>query len=318
MIFPLVSIITPSYNQAAYLEQTLRSVLEQSYPRIEYLVADGGSNDGSLEIIRRYADRLAWWVSEPDRGQADGINKGLQRAQGEIVAWLNSDDLYRPGAIAQAVEFFRVNPSIGLAYSDVESIDAAGERINIMRYGDWGLEDLLHFKIIGQPGVFMRREVLEQAGLLDLSYQYLLDHQLWLRIANLAPMEHARGVRWAAARFHPQAKNMALGARFGEEAYRIACWLESDPDFAAVARSNRRKMWAGAHRLNAFYALDAGLPGKALQDYWKAAWQSPGVALADWRRILYALFSPLGLEGLRTAYLERRKQRLAGRATSEK
>lgn len=306
---PTVSIITPSFNQAAYLEQTLDSVLSQSYPHVEYLVADGGSTDGSRAILERYADRLAWWVSEPDHGQAEAINKGLQRASGEIVAWINSDDVYTPGAIAQAVEMFRVNPQAGMVFSDVNAIDASGERINVMRYGAWGLNELMRFKIIGQPGVFMRRSVLLEAGPLDLSYHFLLDHHLWLRMARLAPLAYAQGVRWASARFHEQAKNVAQAARFGQEAYRIADWLESDAHFSALAAPQRRAIWAGAHRLNAFYLLDGGQPGAALQAYARAFGQMPAAVLPDWRRILFAAASPLGLNGLRSAYLRRRKER---------
>ncbi|HZU87535.1 MAG TPA: glycosyltransferase family 2 protein, partial [Anaerolineaceae bacterium] len=122
---PLVSIVTPSYNQARYLEATLRSVLEQDYPNLEYIVVDGGSTDGSREIIQKYASRLAWWVSEKDRGQTDAINKGFSRAHGEILAWLNSDDTYQPGAIRQAVEALQNHPRAGMVYADTNFIDAA-------------------------------------------------------------------------------------------------------------------------------------------------------------------------------------------------
>ena len=107
---PLVSIITPSFNQASFLEQTLLSVLEQDYPNIEYWVIDGGSTDNSLEIIKKYEHRMAGWVSEKDRGQADGVNKGFAKATGQIIGWLNSDDLYYPGAIAGAVEAIQQHP----------------------------------------------------------------------------------------------------------------------------------------------------------------------------------------------------------------
>ncbi|HTX79640.1 MAG TPA: glycosyltransferase family 2 protein, partial [Longilinea sp.] len=119
----LVSIVTPSFNQARFLERTIRSVLEQTDADIEYLVVDGGSTDGSVEIIQKYADRLAWWVSEKDKGQTDAINKGFSHAHGEILAWLNSDDTYEPHAISEAVAFLQAHPDTGMVYGDANFID---------------------------------------------------------------------------------------------------------------------------------------------------------------------------------------------------
>jgi len=299
---PLVSVITPSFNQAAYLEQTICSVLEQDYPRLEYWVIDGGSTDGSLEIIQKYAHDLAGWVSETDRGQADAINKGFQRASGEIIAWLNSDDIYYPGAVSAAVAAFKSNPHAGLVFSDVDSIDETGKTFNRMCYGDWGLADLMAFKIIGQAGVFMQRSAFEQAGMLDIDYHFLLDHHLWLRIGLVAALAYVPGEPWAAARFHAAAKNVALAAKFGEEAYRLAAWMEDSPEFSLLMSPIQRRVWAGAHRLNAFYLLDGNQPRAALSAYWKGLLQYPPTVLQDWHRILYALLSPLGLGGLRKAY----------------
>ncbi len=307
--FPLVSIITPSYNQAAFLEQTIQSVLGQDYPNLEYLIVDGGSTDGSVEMIHKYAGKLAWWISEKDRGTADGINKGLKRAKGEIVAWLNSDDIYLPGALTQAVQALRTFSDAGMVFSDVFSIDADGKRFNLMRYGDWGLSELIRFRIIGQPGVFIRRSALEAAGWLDESYHYLFDHHLWLRIGLSGSIRYIPGARWAAARYHPGAKNVAQAAAFGAEAYRILEWMESAPDFQPHLAGIRRQARAGAHRLNAFYLLDGGQPRAALRAYWRGLLQYPPAVLLDWRRILYALFSPLGLERIRRAYLRRRARK---------
>jgi glycosyltransferase involved in cell wall biosynthesis len=299
---PLVSIITPSYNQAEFLEQTIQSVLLQDYAPIEYIVIDGSSSDGSLEIIHRYADRLAWWLSEPDRGQAEAINKGFQRARGEIVAWINSDDIYLPGAIAGAVAALEANPALGMVYSDAITIDSHGRPLNRLTFGDWGLAELAAFRIICQPTVFMRRTALEQAGFLEPTYHFMLDHHLWLRLARMAPIQHISQT-WAAARNHPGAKNVKQASGFCLETQRVLEWILSQPDLGSrkrrsasrfASRSNGRKIFAGAYRLQARYYLDAGQPAPALRYYARALLNNPAFAMKHWHRMLYAVISLLG------------------------
>jgi glycosyltransferase involved in cell wall biosynthesis len=298
---PLVSIVTPSYNQVQFLEKTMLSVLGQDYPRLEYLVADGGSTDGCVATIEKYASRLAWWVSEKDRGQADAINKGLQRARGEIVAWLNSDDLYEPGAVSAAVAALQANPEAGMVYADAHSIDAAGRPFNLMRARQYDLVDLLSFNIICQPTVFMRREVLERAGFLDEAYHMLLDHQLWIRMVRQASVVYVPQ-RWAEARFHEGAKNLAQAPCFGQEAYAVLAWAQTQPDLAELMVQHKRRIWASAHRFNARYVLDGGQSWTALKSYGRSFVLSPAIALVEWHRIFYAVLSLLGFGRLRNLY----------------
>ena len=297
-----VTIVTPSFNQAHYLEQTIRSVLEQGYPRLEYFVMDGASTDGSLEIIRQYASQLTGWVSEEDRGQADAINKGLQRADGEIVAWLNSDDYYLPGALACAVETFRQHPEAGLVYGNVLSVDAQSQPFNLQTFQPFGLADLMAFRIISQPGVFMRRAVLEQAGLLDVSYHMLLDHHLWLRMARLAPMVYVPKTL-AAARYHTEAKNLARTPEFGQEAHRIAAWMQTDSRFSDAFQRDEKRIRGGEHRFDAFYLLEGGQYKATLKAYAKAFSYSPPVVLRELHRVIFAILALLGLGRLRGLYM---------------
>lgn len=307
---PRISIVTPSFNQAAYLEQTLRSVIEQAYPDLEYIVIDGASSDGSVEIIRRYERHLKYWVSEPDHGQAEAVNKGLAQASGEIIGWLNSDDYYLPGALQAAARAFQERPDCGLIYGDVLAVDGAGVVINELRYKQWTLEDLMSFNIIGQPTVFLRRSVLEQAGWLDARFHFLLDHQLWLRMAQLAPIRYVPE-RWAAARFHAEAKNVAQAASFGQEAYAIVAWMQTQPALVVPYRRLRRRIWAGAHRINAHYLAEGGQPAAALAAYGRSFLASPALALRDWRRILLTILSLFGVRWLRPVFLRMRQSRYA-------
>lgn len=308
---PLVSIVTPSFNQAAFLEDAIRSVLAQDYPAIEYLVVDGGSTDGSVEIIRRYAPRLAWWISEADRGQAEAIGKGLERARGEIVAWLNSDDLYLPGAVGQAVAALQAHPQAGLVYGNALTIDGQGRPINRLVFPEWGLEELASFRVICQPAVFARRAALEGVGGLDRTYHYLMDHQAWLRIATIAPLIH-RPAFWAAARFHPAAKNVARAAEFGGEVFRILEWMGSQPELAPLVARKRRKVLAGARRLNARYLLEGGLYSPALRAYGGALLAGPLYTLRHAHRILYAALCALGAGRLAAWFRARQQARQQG------
>ena len=299
---PLVSIITPSFNQAEFIEETINSVLSQDYPNIEYLIVDGGSTDGTVETIRKYADRLAWWVSEPDEGQSDAINKGIKRAKGEIIAWLNSDDIYLAGTIKKAVSALTADPELGMVYADQNSITANGKVFNTIRYKQFELVDLLAMQIIGQPTAFMRRGILKKAGELSKDYSYLMDHHLWIRMFKQAGCKYVPNV-WASARFHSGAKNVGMAEGFVEDAQKILSFVEDNNELKRLIKENRRYITAGQQTFCAHYWLDSGKPGKALKSYWKAFTSKPGMALKHWKRIMFSFFELIGFKFLRrTAY----------------
>ncbi len=219
---PLVTIVTPSFNQARFLEETIRSVLAQDYPYIEYIVIDGGSTDGSVEIIKTYADRLAWWVSEPDRGQTDAINKGFSRAKGEILAWLNSDDTYQPGAVSAAVQYLNAHPAIGMVYANANFIDEQGRVIGRFPAARTDYRRLRQGYVhIPQQASFFRASLWRQVGPLDPSFFFAMDYDLWVRIARLTPLAYLPDQTWANFRLHGRSKTMAANDRCWPEMVRI-------------------------------------------------------------------------------------------------
>ena len=218
---PLVSIVTPSFNQARYLENTIRSVLDQDYPNIEYIIMDGGSADGSKEIIRRFSERLAGWVSEKDRGQTDAINKGFARAKGEILAWLNSDDTYQPHAIAEAVGYLRDRPEVGLVYGDANFIDENGRVIGRFPAAQTDYRRLRQGYVhIPQQAAFWRASLWRKVAPLDPSFYFAMDYDLWVRLAALAPLQYTPRL-WANFRLHSQGKTIRADARCWDEMLKV-------------------------------------------------------------------------------------------------
>jgi glycosyltransferase involved in cell wall biosynthesis len=206
MTDPVVSIITPSYNQAEFLEETIQSVLVQDYPRIEYIVIDGGSTDGSLDIIKRYTDHLAAWLSEPDAGQTEAINKGFNRATGDIFAWINSDDVYEPGAVCEVVEYFRSNPAVGLVYGRANYIDTTGEVTGHFPAAETDYKRLLQGYVhIPQQSAFFRGRLWQLVGPLDPTFHFAMDYDLWVRLAAVTAIAHVHHT-WANFRIHSDAK----------------------------------------------------------------------------------------------------------------
>ncbi len=204
----LVSIVTPSFNQARFLEATIRSVLEQDYPEIEYILVDGASQDGSLEIIHRYADRFAWWVSEPDRGHADALNKGFSHATGQIFAWLNSDDTYHPGAVSEAVAFLQAHPDVGMVYGDANLTDQDDRIIGRFASRPTDYRRLLKGSVhIPQATTFYRADLWRRLAPLDLGLFFGFDYDLWVRLAKISRLQYVPRL-WADFRLHGEGKSI--------------------------------------------------------------------------------------------------------------
>jgi glycosyltransferase involved in cell wall biosynthesis len=212
-----VSIVTPSFNQVDFLEETILSVLEQDYENIEYIVVDGGSTDGSVDLIKKYAPRITSWISESDLGQTDAINKGFSMARGDILAWLNSDDTYRPGAVSEAVGFLKDHPEVGMIYGKAYYMDEQGTPVARYPAGLTSYQGLRRgINTIPQQTMFFRSKLWGMVGPLDPTFFYAMDYDLWVRIAAVTPIAF-HPVFMANFRLHGDSKSLT-------QAYR--CWPE--------------------------------------------------------------------------------------------
>jgi glycosyltransferase involved in cell wall biosynthesis len=259
---PLVSIVTPSLNQGAFLEETIVSVLEQDYPNLEYLVADGGSTDGSVDVIRRYSDRLVWWTSEPDRGQAQALNKGFAQAGGEYLGWLCSDDTLLPGAISALVAALEDDSDAVLAYGDAVYTDARSERKHAARSGPWDPVAMVRNAQVPnqQPATLYTRRGWEAAGPLDEDAWYYLDLQLTIRLAGAGHGLHLDHTL-ATYRIHPEGKSTGQPVRKAKDAVRCAEGFMGSDQVPEALRPYVREGRSSLYRIagdNFYAALELG------------------------------------------------------------
>ncbi|MEX2160791.1 MAG: glycosyltransferase family 2 protein [Anaerolineales bacterium] len=233
MAAPLVSIVTPSYNQAPYLEAAMQSVFGQDYSAIEYIVIDGASTDGSPALIKRNAPKLAYWISVPDRGQTDAINKGFAEATGKYMAWLNADDRLQPNAVREAVEYLEAHPDVGMVYGGADYIDTTGRVVGRFPAAQTDYPRLRRGYVhIPQQATFWRADLWGRVGPLDPSFTFAMDYDLWVRLAKISQLQYVPR-QWAQFRLHAGSKTIQNDRRAWDEMLRVH-WREGGSWLAVI------------------------------------------------------------------------------------
>jgi len=298
---PKVSIVTPSYQHIDYIEQTILSVIKQDYPALEYIVVDGASTDGTLDILRRYETRLHW-ISEPDRGQAEAINKGFALASGDIFGWLNSDDYHAPGVLHRVAEFFSTHPEAMFVYGDVVGVDRKGRefgvRMHVRQRQQLQMSDfdvlVQRYDFLVQPGCFWRASIWREIGQLDVTRRYVLDYEYWMRVAQRYPM-HYLPVVLAYERLYRQAKTGSGDVERIQEIEQIAL------QYGGKGLPNNYRAEAAAHfTMRGLKKAVRGQCRKAHEDFTDAISQQTPV----WKYLRYLMVILLfGQHAIPTAWL---------------
>lgn len=255
MSLPKISVVTPTFNQGKYIEATLRSVHEQGYPNLEHIVIDGGSTDGTVDVIRRFDDQIAFWSSEPDDGQTDALIKGFSKATGDIFCWLNSDDLFVPTTLMEVAAFFDSHDEARFVYGDSQWVDVDGHFIKPKREHRWNEFVWLNdHNFIPQPSTFWRAEIYREVGGLDISFDLAMDADLWIRFAKVTAPIHVPRL-WSSMRFYAEQKNTRMRKQSLEEMGRIRAryglgsspWADSMRSFGARALRIALKLLSGGY-----------------------------------------------------------------------
>lgn len=275
--FPTVTVVTPSYNQGRFIRETIDSVLSQDYPAIEYMVIDGGSTDDTVSILKGYGSRVSW-ISEPDKGQSEAINKGWKRATGEIVAWLNSDDIYLPGAISTGVTYLQSHPDVGLVYGDGFHMSEEGGALGRFPSEPFSVDRLKETCFIAQPTTFVRRSVIEQVGFIRDSLRYCMDYDLWIRISKRYRLQYVP-IPMANIRLHNDCKTVKDRVATYAETVRM---LKSNYGYAAP-------MWSCGY---AYRLLDARLDRSHV--WGRGVFTASLLGLCAWNLLRFSRKAPIG------------------------
>jgi glycosyltransferase involved in cell wall biosynthesis len=293
--WPRISIVTPSYNQAEFLEETIRSVLLQGYPNLEYIIIDGGSTDATIDIIKKYESYIAYWVSEPDRGQSNALNKGIQRATGQVLGWQNSDDFYQPNAFKHAISKLQQDPTIDIVYGKVDSIDQGSQFIQSNYVSAFNLIDMIPWANMFNQSMFFRlKDIADQTVAIDEAFHHYMDLDLFWRLA-------LQGRRFAFVpeisacfRLHDNAKGFTQYEIAAREAVKIYLRIYAD---AIIPHPVRQKALTCAMNqcIDAFDKLKLDL----CQDLFKTIWTAVGPAAANPQLLAKVTLSYTGLTPIR-------------------
>jgi glycosyltransferase involved in cell wall biosynthesis len=292
---PLVSIVTPSYNQGHFLEDTILSVINQNYANIEYIIIDGGSTDCTIDIIHKYEHKLTYWISEKDTGQSQAINKGLMRAQGEIIGWINSDDCLLPNSISTIVDTFNAFDDVGMVFGNIEIIDREGRLFKEHVWKDYSVVDQLTQRMyIPQPGSFWRREVMQSVGLLREDLHYAMDYEYWIRIGQRFKI---MGINTLLAQYRHSSVNKGntQADSWGAEFLRILDEMFAQKNLPDILQKTKRAAYAGAYFRGAEGFLTQADLSNARRWFLKSIRLDPRLALmSSWWKSLFKTLLPRG------------------------
>ena len=302
---PLISIVTPSYNSMPYIKDNIESVRMQNYLQVEHIIIDGGSTDGTVEILKSFPQTD--WVSEKDSGQSNALNKGFSKASGAIIGWLNADDTYTPGTFNEVAQYFTDHPETDLVSTDVNVIDKDGKRVGYLKSEEFNITQLFFYNMVKQPTVFMRRRVINQLREVDESLHYVMDYEFWLRVgmANFK-FDYLQNKVFANFRFAPGSKSFQSESQFHAEWIQVLEKAFLNPAYQNISDETRKRSLRQAkvnYNLSRYrFAVDSHDRKRIIKELFQ-------VFSSEWKLIRVGSVWGILIDGLLgTSYMKKRQR----------